>query len=840
MSNPLRDALRRKLIYFVSFIFVLSLASSASAEMVAYWTFNHDPNDSIGDLNWTLENGADFSYWIDRKEGSHTLSLDGIDDHGWQDAVGPLIDAFTEKSVALWFKAAGTSGLQVLYDEGGATNGLAIRINEGLLEVGVQDNQDIFTTSTPFDSLEWTHAAVTYDNGLMVLYVNGVEAGSVTAIFDANEVSSHSNGAGIGARYGQDAFDGAETGDYFEGLIDYVVLYDSVLSAEEVADLAAPPKPWSPIPPDGAVNAATSVDLSWTPGIYAASHNVYLGDNVDNVIAGTEDTLRGSPAISALNVTDLMPDTTYYWRVDDVEADGTTVHTGDVWSLWIPPQTAYAPSPADGAQFVGPVVTLSWTAGLYAESHTVYIGDNVDDVNNATDGVPQIETTLTTEPLTKGTVYYWRVDEFDGTDTHKGDIWSFETPPNIAITDPNLVGWWKLDGEALDLGYVIDYSGYDHHGTPNGDPQLIEGYIGNALEFDGVDDYVNIDGYKGINAIDGVQQPFSLANWFRIAPGASEGNVEMVTWGTSAGQQRLTWRVHQGRLRTEHASGNLRGNTYVDDNEWHHGALVVTEGANLRVPATRLYVDGIEDTTFAGDDDPYNLVPGADVRIGMSGPQNGRYWPGSIDDVRLYDKVLTDLEVKIAAGLLQSTSPDPADGAKIVDTLAILNWTPGPFAAEFDVYFGTNPDLGADNLIGRVSEATHFVTGLTEGQTYYWRVDDVEADGTTIHTGNVWSFWIPPKGAYNPSPADGQEVTDTDADLSWDTDWNPVMYGVYFGTDADTVANATGAPPAMVTGFDPGPLEPGTTYYWRVDVFYGMWVTGQVWSFTVPVPEVVE
>jgi len=282
----------KKLIYLVCFVFVLGLASSASAELVAYWTFDYDPNDSVGDLNWTLENGASFSYLpFDSKEGSYTLSLDGIDDYGWQDAVGPLVDAFTEKSVALWFKAARTSGLQTLYEEGGATNGLAIRINEGLLEAGVQDNQDIFTTSTPFDSIEWTHAAVTYDNGLMVLYLNGAEAGSVMASFENNEVSSHTNGPGVGGRNEQDAFDGDGTGDYFGGLIDYVALYDSVLSADEVADLAAPPTSWSPIPVDGATNASTSVDLSWTPGINASSHNVYLGDSFDNVTAGTEDTL---------------------------------------------------------------------------------------------------------------------------------------------------------------------------------------------------------------------------------------------------------------------------------------------------------------------------------------------------------------------------------------------------------------------------------------------------------------------------------------------------------------------------------------------------------------------
>ncbi|MFH1883988.1 MAG: hypothetical protein ABIL62_14925 [Planctomycetota bacterium] len=141
--------------------------------------------------------------------------------------------------------------------------------------------------------------------------------------------------------------------------------------------------------------------------------------------------------------------------------------------------------------------------------------------------------------------------------------------------------------------------------------------------------------------------------------------------------------------------------------------------------------------------------------------------------------------------------------------------------------------------MGRVSDPTHFATGLVEGQTYYWRIDDVEADGTTIHTGDLWSFWIPPKGAYNPQPADGQAVTDTETDLIWAVDWNPVMYVVHFGTDADQVTNAPAGfgPPLMEVGFDPGPLEPGTTYYWRTDVFYGTWITGPVWSFSVSAAE---
>ena len=195
------------------------------------------------------------------------------------------------------------------------------------------------------------------------------------------------------------------------------------------------------------------------------------------------------------------------------------------------------------------------------------------------------------------------------------------------------MGYWPLDGNYQDA------SGNNRHGTPVGGPLFVPGVAGQALELDGVDDYVNIDGYKGINADhtdpnNPVQLAFSISNWVKTT--SDTGDTEMVTWGASSGSAtRLTWRVHQGRLRTEHNAGNLRGNTYVNDGEWHHVALVVTEGANLRPENTKLYVDSLEDTYFSGADVTYKLVAEHDVRIGMSGPQDGRYFPGALDEVRI-------------------------------------------------------------------------------------------------------------------------------------------------------------------------------------------------------------
>ena len=223
--------------------------------------------------------------------------------------------------------------------------------------------------------------------------------------------------------------------------------------------------------------------------------------------------------------------------------------------------------------------------------------------------------------------------------------------PGEVITpiDPgtdNLVGAWSFDEGSGTV--AADSSGNGRTGTIV-DATWDTGEQGSALLFNGTSAYVNIDGFKGINAVDGVQQAFTIANWVKTT--SDSGDTEMVTWGASSGSAtRLTWRVHEGRVRTEHNAGNLRGNTYINDGEWHHVALVVTEGANLRPENTKFYVDGIGDSTFSGDDDTYQLVAEHDVRIGMSGPQNGRYFPGALDEVRIYNRALSEAEILSVAG----------------------------------------------------------------------------------------------------------------------------------------------------------------------------------------------
>ena len=65
---------------------------------------------------------------------------------------------------------------------------------------------------------------------------------------------------------------------------------------------------------------------------------------------------------------------------------------------------------------------------------------------------------------------------------------------------------------------------------------------------------------------------------------------------------------------------------------------------------TQIYLDGQPDGTFSGSGNPYELTPDVDVRIGMGGPTGGRFFTGLIDEVKLYDRALTDPELLWLAG----------------------------------------------------------------------------------------------------------------------------------------------------------------------------------------------
>jgi hypothetical protein len=221
---------------------------------------------------------------------------------------------------------------------------------------------------------------------------------------------------------------------------------DSIGIADTLQEIGEPsPLASNPNPADGVLQTNTWVNLTWSPGDFAVSHDVYLADNWADVTAGTTESFQGNQTATSLLVgfpgypypEGLVPGTTYYWRVDEVnDADPNSPWKGPVWNFSIAPHAAYQPDPADGAGIADTSVTLSWAAGYGAKMHTLYFGDDFDTVANATGGAAVGGTSYDPGSLESEKVYYWRVDEFDGLDTHKGDVWTFTTPGAVGSPQP--------------------------------------------------------------------------------------------------------------------------------------------------------------------------------------------------------------------------------------------------------------------------------------------------------------------------------------------------------------------------------------------------------------------
>jgi hypothetical protein len=124
------------------------------------------------------------------------------------------------------------------------------------------------------------------------------------------------------------------------------------------------------------------------------------------------------------------------------------------------------------------------------------------------------------------------------------------------------------------------------------------------------------------------------------------------------------------------------------------------------------------------------------------------WFQGVVDDLQIYDRPLTQEEIRQVMSLSPESAkdPSPADGQDGISRDVVLRWTPGEFAATHDVYLGTSFDDvndGAGTLVSAGQTAASYDPGglLDFGQTYYWRVDEVNAaPDNTIFKGEVWSF----------------------------------------------------------------------------------------------------
>jgi hypothetical protein len=185
------------------------------------------------------------------------------------------------------------------------------------------------------------------------------------------------------------------------------------------------------------------------------------------------------------------------------------------------------------------------------------------------------------------------------------------------------------------------------------DEDWVAGVEGNALAFDGVDDFVLVDGYKGV--LGSASRTF--AAWIRCASLDGEYHT-IASWGNDSTGGR--WLIvlkddsdgHGGVLTLMVMGGRIVGSKDLRDDKWHHIAVVLADDGSADVSEVVLYVDGVaEDITVrppvaVNTGDASGGLGTSDVVIGKFYRDGAElYFEGMIDEVRIYDRALSDGEV---------------------------------------------------------------------------------------------------------------------------------------------------------------------------------------------------
>jgi len=443
-----------------------------------------------------------------------------------------------------------------------------------------------------------------------------------------------------------------------------------------------------PTPEDGAFISDTWVTLGWSPGDYAASHDLYMGDNFEDVNNGTGDTFRGNVAnlfyiagFPGYAYPDgLVQGTTYYWRVDEVnEAHPDSPWKGPIWSFTVPPTKAYHPNPANGVKFVDPDTTLGWTAGFGARFHYLYFGDNLADVEAGTSDTNKgtvMGIIFDPGTLDRDKTYYWRVDEFDGTNTFTGDIWSF-----------------TIAGESGGLK-----AEFFNNSSLGGEPAL-----------------TRID----------PQIDFSWGN------------------GTTRGVNSPA-----DNINVDQFSARWSGIIEIDVTDTYIFRVTANNGYRFWLDGRRIIDYWDNPTTSPLESEPIELIGGTTCTIRMEyfeGADTATamlYWENSVRPREIIPQAALSPPVK-------ASRPHPENGAEDAKLMPVLTWYPGDSADSHEVYFGTDKDAVINATSASPEYKGTMALGsesydpgkLAWDTTYYWRIDEVNAlNPDSPWIGSLWSF----------------------------------------------------------------------------------------------------
>ncbi len=204
----------------------------------------------------------------------------------------------------------------------------------------------------------------------------------------------------------------------------------------------------NPSPVDGATGVDPNAVLSWTPGTYAASHDVYFGTDYNSVLDANHSSseYKGSQPLDYNSFTPgtLNYSTTYYWAIDEVNE--ANIWPGNVWKFTTaaPPDTS-PPTPNPMTWASVPTTTSSTSITMTATTATdnsgvEYYFDCL--ITGGHDSSWQAGITYIDSGLSPNTQYTYRVKARDKSTAHNETEWSTQQSATTQLPSVGIIGSW--------------------------------------------------------------------------------------------------------------------------------------------------------------------------------------------------------------------------------------------------------------------------------------------------------------------------------------------------------------------------------------------------------------
>jgi len=471
-----------KLVCLVSFGLVLIMVSSVRADsnLVAHYEFSAegDFSNSVAGAAATGDPQGDAQVIWDQERESYVLSLDGDGDYVncGTDDIGHIDTAIT---VAAWIRTDSLSSSDMVAGkgyawrlQGNSTNNLLFQISD------TAPSGSNATGSTNVNDGQWHHVAGAYDGASYSLYVDGILDGSMDASGTINTWDGYF--FCIGAHYKKG--DERDPRRFFDGLIDDIRIYDKALSGSDIRQLFTfkPGSASKPNPADEDTDAARNVDLSWSAADTAVQHDVYFGADFNDVNnADTFDIVgiyRGRQDANSYTLAGTLEwDTTYYWRIDEVnDAHPDSPWTGDVWSFTI--RNYLVVDDFEGYDAVDNAIWYAWKDGLgygqpddplyYAGNGTgAAIGDETT-VSSTEESIVHIGSQSMPYSYDNGKQGFAKYSEAEMTlsalrdwteeDVTELSLWFIGRPAYVGSFTEDPPGTYTMTGSGADIWYTTD------------------------------------------------------------------------------------------------------------------------------------------------------------------------------------------------------------------------------------------------------------------------------------------------------------------------------------------------------------------------------------------------